>query len=1649
MLIPTAVRNRLVFVFLLTAVILLGLSGCNDGEGLLRAKLVEREDELIGGPMGKGKIGDFILENDKIKAIVAGPGATWTAGIFGGTLIDLDLRRSHAEFAYREARSSFGETFPTMNLIIADPVSDLRQVLPGGDGEGFELELKESSIRVLEDGSNGERAVVRVEGAGGYIFDVLKYLNRNFLLSFVDEPLDLAALIPEEFEGALGLLGVEEAYIPAAAAAIPEVLGLLGPVLGLTGDQIAALDGANIHLYRLLERLAIDFDFQTDYIVKPGDRFITIRTTVKIAPPSAEALSERCPPLSCELDCGPDGYVMQEVLSDCDPPERCKLPLRTAGIPGTQDAIFCPICECAEEHSLPVLTETRSIFNDIIGSGIDNWTDPLWRSGLVAGDFLFFGSECNIFAPGVGYDENRKIFENMWQGVGTVANPLSFPWVGGVAGKAGVSYAAVTTNPHKRDGERWADCPSYRYALVWLDPEAEAELLDILLEEYPERGTGQVRAALRGLALDRTELALEPFATADIGDLSSFEAFRAEALAAPRAVELEALFGDYAEIDIIPQTDCRPARLLVPLFTTSATVVMTHAGMAGQEVGGEIVPGLEEGEDGVIVDRGRVFSYERHIAVGKGDIGSLLDTVLDLRGESYGFIEGVVVENGTGRPLSNIDVFAVRDPRPVMAELPEKRARRLPDVPGDLRQWDYDLLLAVNREVFGDLGFVSQMQTDRGVNPVRDGTYSGALPPGDYILVAKGADHAPSRLTAVTISAGRTGVAHLALEQTSTVSYRIVDASGALVPARLTFVALDDEGRPLSWDGRLRPELGDTRNDYGIQEVVLGAYGAGEVKVEPGRYRVYASRGLEYDIDHKDVELKPGRDLALEFQLFRSVDTSGWLSGDFHLHARPSVDSALLMEDRVMSNVVEGLEMVVSADHDTITDYRPAMNELGLYPWIGFQAGVETSSLEFGHFNIWPLDYDDRLGEVKDPPPWRFRRTGEVFDGMRARGLGGPDGTVIQVNHPRDGFMGYFAQMGLNGYDLNRATPGLEACNPVSVEISCDFDAVEVLNEKRFELVRTPTAVEVARYNDCNSEMVEARYLSDFRDGSMCEELVAGPSYCPPAEIPEPGAVPDEERHRLIIERNHCDWHQEFRDELNRCQEVDELLACKRIAFEALKLLMVRYMLERTPEEQAALAFFREHPEFAPGCDADLAMAGCEPRRDENNGYLPGCGGDDGSECACFACVCGTPDLPGIMPECCLPPPAEGAPEPTEGELVGTGWTVECAAACRHDCHACEASPCSDRFQMLDDWMTFLNQGFNVTALGNSDSHDLKFEAGLPRNWIRVKNDNPANIDIREFNASILEHRAITSSGPFVEFELNGHEVGAMVELGPDEEVVARIRVQTPRWFGIDRVEIYRNGRMERLIMVDSTPENVVVLDETFSLGRPATDSWYAVIAYGLNADSRLDPVYNGIPYGKILLPTVLMLAMEAVLSPFEDLLEPFSAFLDISALLGGSELPDSFPTLPFALTNPIWVDVDGGGFDPPQGRDATGDGQWDLPAFCSQPCDLVRDGDGAVVEARSTCGVGQVCMDDGSGAGVCGIPINPECFDGHWANDLSVRRAPLSVEEERETTSSGLGVRRALQSPRLLQSAIERKLESHFEVERGVRRRMPARPVD
>jgi hypothetical protein len=208
-----------------------------------------------------------------------------------------------------------------------------------------------------------------------------------------------------------------------------------------------------------------------------------------------------------------------------------------------------------------------------------------------------------------------------------------------------------------------------------------------------------------------------------------------------------------------------------------------------------------------------------------------------------------------------------------------------------------------------------------------------------------------------------------------------------------------------------------------------------------GRYLITAARGLEYELTTTAVDLGPKRgEVSIDIPLNRVIDTRGYLAADMHIHSGTadgvgSWDSLIAPIDRVKTEVVAGIEVMVSSDHDYVTDFAGPL--AALYPEgppAAAIAGDEVTA-NFGHFGAMPMaiDPDDHVGngalsraEVEGLSPQR------LFD--RLHGLATTP--LVQVNHPRLAFAAYFNDpMACDWRDVSR----LPRC-------SLGFDAIEVLN---------------------------------------------------------------------------------------------------------------------------------------------------------------------------------------------------------------------------------------------------------------------------------------------------------------------------------------------------------------------------------------------------------------------------------------------------------------------------------------------------------------------------------------------------------------------------------------------------------------------------
>ncbi|MBI5526537.1 MAG: CehA/McbA family metallohydrolase [Deltaproteobacteria bacterium] len=307
-----------------------------------------------------------------------------------------------------------------------------------------------------------------------------------------------------------------------------------------------------------------------------------------------------------------------------------------------------------------------------------------------------------------------------------------------------------------------------------------------------------------------------------------------------------------------------------------------------------------------------------------------------------------------------------------------------------------------------------------------DGASSVEVPAGEYRLVPFADGHDFAAGEAVTVSAGQDAARDLVLPGAGAVEFAVTGDGGAAMPAKLAFDR--HEGRVVPGPG-----FGEQVWDSGHQWVAYSATGSGRVELPAGTYTVTVGRGFEYEINEQDFALATGQTVGVQAALARAVDTIGYVSSDFHIHALASPDSDVPFTDRVASAAAEGVEAPVATEHDFIKDWTPAAEVLGVTGWVHPIVGSEITTYVYGHFNAWPLV--PAPAAVNDGAfVWYEKMAPELLAEMAAY----PGQPVVQVNHPRtQSIGGYFSAV---GYD--RAAGSFEKPDNWSEQ----FDLIEIIN---------------------------------------------------------------------------------------------------------------------------------------------------------------------------------------------------------------------------------------------------------------------------------------------------------------------------------------------------------------------------------------------------------------------------------------------------------------------------------------------------------------------------------------------------------------------------------------------------------------------------
>ena len=1388
-------------------VALLLLSGCEQKEpNLLRAKRAESRHELVGGPVAYADVGDFVLENDKIRVAILDTERSWGPGVFGGSLVDADIRRKDGRFPEGEGRDRFAEVFPLANLMVPAPL--------------------DSEVSVYRDGSDGEEAVIRVEGRGYAMIHALNAIRDN----------------KEALQDFLKYLDVK-----------PEVW------------------------------------FRTDYSLRPGESFVRMKTAVRVPPDLPKSVRDEveCTEATAVKVCG-DGLV-------CNDDGKCACP-SLDGCAKTCDAgdeiayqvdpaTGCQVCpinpktnkpECSEILPMRVATGDESVIGVILGENESqakayNKLPPAEKAkaqvprkgGLGAGDFVFFGKKNKQFVPYNGFDEESEVWQAWFEGRDTFARPLTFDYVAALGGD--VSYAYYTVKRNKNDP---------------------------------------------------------------------------------------------------------PPKVAVPVFTSTATPFIAAT-----------IQCLHGEADDDSCDRHRVYEFERFLAVGGGDAASVVDIINSHRGVATGTVKGYVRWQDTGASAANASVVVFSNPQPG-------------------RQWAHvDDLVAANRAIDGRPGVHNAIDADLGVDPVEDGNFEARLPPGDWVFVPMDEQRiVVGPPISVTVTSGKTHVLLPSLPTPARLHIRATDQQGRRLPAKATLVLLDADGKAMERDGGRRVYLGQGRLGTGVQQIAFTADGDLEMAVAAGRYRLVVSHGFEYGTHDEEIEIAHGQERTIGALLQHEIDTTGWISGDFHLHQQPSFDSGMPLAQRVKTIVAEGVDYAAATDHDVVTDFLPWIKAFGLDQWLASVVGVEISTLDIGHFIGFPIRYMGTTVPAHGAVDWYCMSSNQVFDDVvfNRNGFEGVDEkpTTI-IAHPRDGFLGWASQIGLDNFSMTRyRDESLETDTQVFRTVACNQDAMEVFNGKRFDLVHTPTIREIHTFERCLYRIERAgnsleplspgrgahygpcreidHKLGRCDDGFYCVDGKGPVAICmTKAEITADAPTSTEACQQLpgCAKDGRCTWgygacwkNPLERDLANACPELGErgltklttcapelsATACKLRHRAVLARVVNADSLVRTKAEQDA--WYDEKTTSDP-TDAKQAF-------DAANKLVELCRFDRGCK-------------DNVATE-----------DDEHAECVGKRLGKPLGKAIKGiDQHL--DRPCSEHAGAMEDYFRLLEWGVIQAGLGGSDSHASNIEPGLPRTWIRSSTDAPAAIDRAEIARNLRAGKVQASYGPFVTVSVGGAGPGDVVPGTKGGNVAVRIKVQTPSWFGIDRLEVYSNGRLvysegvareptglneddlpENAIdkkVIGSSPAAIVDLDKVVEVAIPPADerdadSWISVVVMGLGERNWMRPVYLDVPFGELQLPLVASMAFGNV---------PAISFMFPRPVLR----PDFYPVRPYAFTNALFVDTDGNGkYDAPNKR---------LP-FCSPACDpasnLLEDGSG---ESCTDVQKDYVCLEPERR---CGVPIPGVC---------------------------------------------------------------------
>jgi len=111
-------------------------------------------------------------------------------------------------------------------------------------------------------------------------------------------------------------------------------------------------------------------------------------------------------------------------------------------------------------------------------------------------------------------------------------------------------------------------------------------------------------------------------------------------------------------------------------------------------------------------------------------------------------------------------------------------------------------------------------------------------------------------------------------------------------------------------------------------------------------------------------------------------------------------------------------------------------------------------------------------------------------------------------------------------------------------------------------------------------------------------------------------------------------------------------------------------------------------------------------------------------------------------------------------------------------------------------WMQLLNLGYRISGVVNTDAHYNFHGSGPLRNFIKSTTDNPAEAKVLDMCHAAEQGSLTMTNGPFMEVSASSSDSkgGPGDDLKSDGQVSLSVRVQCPNWLDVNRVQVFVNG---------------------------------------------------------------------------------------------------------------------------------------------------------------------------------------------------------------------------------------------------------------